>query len=55
VFPDPKKQPRYDIGVDKLMGSDYPHIEGTWPHTEARLKEGFADYPRRSTHGGGLP
>ena len=38
---------RYDIGVDKLMwGSDYPHIEGTWPHTEAKLKEGFADVPR---------
>ena len=38
---------RYDIGVDKLMwGSDYPHIEGTWPHTEAKLKEGFADMPR---------
>jgi predicted TIM-barrel fold metal-dependent hydrolase len=35
------------IGVDKLMwGSDYPHIEGTWPHTEAKLKEGFADVPR---------
>ena len=38
---------RYAIGVDNLMwGSDYPHIEGTWPHTEAKLKEGFADYPR---------
>jgi predicted TIM-barrel fold metal-dependent hydrolase len=38
---------RYAIGVDKLMwGSDYPHIEGTWPHTEAKLKEGFADVPR---------
>ena len=33
-----------------MWGSDYPHIEGTWPHTEAKLKEGFADYPatRRS-------
>jgi predicted TIM-barrel fold metal-dependent hydrolase len=38
---------RHRIGVDKLMwGSDYPHIEGTWPHTETRLKEGFADVPR---------
>ncbi|MEX1008660.1 MAG: amidohydrolase family protein [Acidimicrobiia bacterium] len=38
---------RYDIGVDKLMwGSDYPHIEGTWPHTETKLKEGFGDVPR---------
>ena len=36
------------IGVDKLMwGSDYPHIEGTWPHTEAKLKEGLRrSYPR---------
>jgi predicted TIM-barrel fold metal-dependent hydrolase len=38
---------RYDIGVDNLMwGSDYPHIEGSWPHTEAKLKEGFAEVPR---------
>jgi predicted TIM-barrel fold metal-dependent hydrolase len=38
---------RYDIGVDNLMwGSDYPHIEGSWPHTEAKLKEGFGDVPR---------
>lgn len=38
---------RYDIGVSNLMwGSDYPHIEGTWPHTEAKLKEGFGDVPR---------
>ena len=37
---------RHDIGVSKLMwGSDYPHIEGTWPHTETKLKEGFADVP----------
>jgi hypothetical protein len=38
---------RYDIGVNNLMwGSDYPHIEGSWPHTEAKLKEGFGDVPR---------
>jgi predicted TIM-barrel fold metal-dependent hydrolase len=38
---------RHDIGVDALMwGSDYPHIEGTWPHTEAKLKEGFAGVAR---------
>jgi predicted TIM-barrel fold metal-dependent hydrolase len=25
---------RYDIGVDCMMfGSDYPHVEGTWPRT----------------------
>lgn len=38
---------RYDIGVDKLMwGSDYPHIEGTWPHTAERLSAVFAGVPR---------
>ena len=25
---------RYEIGVDCMMfGSDYPHVEGTWPRT----------------------
>ena len=38
---------RYEIGVDKLMwGSDYPHIEGTWPHTAEKLSRAFADVPR---------
>jgi predicted TIM-barrel fold metal-dependent hydrolase len=38
---------RHEIGVDKLMwGSDYPHIEGTWPHTEKKLAEAFAEVPR---------
>lgn len=38
---------RHRIGVGSLMwGSDYPHIEGTWPHTETKLKEGFAGVPR---------
>ena len=37
---------RYKIGVDKLMwGSDYPHPEGTWPHTEERIHETFGDVP----------
>lgn len=37
---------RYDIGVDKLMwGSDYPHLEGTWPNTMKALHETFGDYP----------
>ena len=35
---------RHQIGVDKLMwGSDYPHMEGTWPHTMTKLRETFAD------------
>jgi predicted TIM-barrel fold metal-dependent hydrolase len=38
---------RYEIGVDKLMwGSDYPHIEGTWPHTAEKLEQAFGNVPR---------
>jgi predicted TIM-barrel fold metal-dependent hydrolase len=37
---------RYRIGVDKLMwGSDYPHMEGTWPNTMDKLRETFGDVP----------
>ena len=37
---------RHEIGVDKLMwGSDYPHLEGTWPNTMKALNETFGDYP----------
>lgn len=37
---------RYDIGVEKLMwGSDYPHMEGTWPNTMESLQNTFADVP----------
>jgi predicted TIM-barrel fold metal-dependent hydrolase len=28
------------IGVDRIMwGADYPHIEGTWPHSQDALRE----------------
>ncbi len=31
---------REEIGVDRIMwGADYPHIEGTWPHSLAALRE----------------
>lgn len=41
---------RYNIGVDKLMwGSDYPHIEGTWPHTAQVLQSAFSGVPRAET------
>jgi predicted TIM-barrel fold metal-dependent hydrolase len=31
------------IGVDRIMwGADYPHIEGTWPHSQAALREALA-------------
>ena len=37
---------RYAIGIDTVMwGNDYPHPEGTWPHTVAKLKETFHDVP----------
>jgi len=37
---------RHRIGLDKLMwGSDYPHIEGTWPNTRNALRETFGEYP----------
>jgi predicted TIM-barrel fold metal-dependent hydrolase len=31
---------RDEIGVDRIMwGADYPHIEGTWPHSLQALRE----------------
>ena len=37
---------RHRIGVDKLMwGSDYPHLEGTWPNTLAALRATFGPLP----------
>ncbi len=41
---------RHRIGVDKLMwGSDYPHIEGTWPNTMDSLRATFGSYPEDET------
>ena len=40
---------RYAIGTDTVMwGNDYPHPEGTWPHTVAKLAR---DVPRRPRRG----
>lgn len=37
---------RHQLGMDQLMwGSDYPHPEGTWPHTAKELKEAFQGFP----------
>ncbi len=37
---------RHRIGVETIMwGSDYPHPEGTWPHTRERLHETFDGVP----------
>ena len=36
---------RNRIGVDKLMwGSDYPHMEGTWPNSMESLRATFGTY-----------
>ncbi|QMU80188.1 amidohydrolase [Streptacidiphilus sp. PB12-B1b] len=36
------------IGLDKIMwGSDYPHDEGTWPHTTEALRTAYAGLPYR--------
>lgn len=37
---------RHSIGLDTVMwGADYPHYEGTWPHTNRWLKETFGGLP----------
>lgn len=37
---------RHAIGVDRIMwGADYPHSEGTWPHTTEALRAAFANVP----------
>ena len=37
---------RYEIGVGNLMwGNDFPHPEGTWPHTRDWLRAAFNDIP----------
>src|SRR5262249_39667064 len=37
---------RYEIGVGNLMwGNDFPHPEGTWPHTKEWLRTAFWDVP----------
>ena len=37
---------RHQIGVMNIMwGSDYPHPEGTWPHTREQMRETFSGLP----------
>jgi predicted TIM-barrel fold metal-dependent hydrolase len=46
VMGDIEVKRRHEIGVGNLMwGSDYPHPEGTWPHTRPWLRDRFADVP----------
>lgn len=41
---------RHEVGVGNLMwGSDYPHSEGTWPHTDIALRNTFGDVPEHET------
>jgi hypothetical protein len=32
-----------------MWGTDYPHPEGTWPHTIERLRDTFGDVPVEDT------
>ena len=37
---------RHVLGCDVVMwGTDYPHPEGTWPHTQERLRGDFGGIP----------
>jgi predicted TIM-barrel fold metal-dependent hydrolase len=37
---------RFEIGVGNIMwGNDFPHPEGTWPHTRQWLRDTFWDCP----------
>jgi predicted TIM-barrel fold metal-dependent hydrolase len=41
---------RYEIGIGNMMwGNDFPHPEGTWPHTREWLRSSFADIPADET------
>jgi predicted TIM-barrel fold metal-dependent hydrolase len=41
---------RHQIGVDQLAwGNDFPHPEGTWPHTRDWLRIKFHDVPEAET------
>jgi hypothetical protein len=37
---------RHDVGVDRIMwGSDFPHDEGTYPHSREAIAHSFAGIP----------
>lgn len=41
---------RHEVGVRNLMwGTDYPHMEGTWPNTRLALRNTFAGVPEDDT------
>ena len=42
---------RHSIGVEQIAwGNDFPHPEGTWPHTRDWLRIKFHDVPEEETH-----
>ena len=47
----PSESPlRHLLGVDRLMwGADYPHSEGSWPHTTEALRAAFGGVPEEET------
>jgi predicted TIM-barrel fold metal-dependent hydrolase len=41
---------RHEIGVERILwGSDYPHYEGTFPHTRKAMRRAFHDVDRAET------
>jgi hypothetical protein len=37
---------RHEIGVETMLfGRDFPHFEGTWPHTKDFLRIAFSEVP----------
>ncbi|HWE68166.1 MAG TPA: amidohydrolase family protein [Acidimicrobiales bacterium] len=41
---------RHEVGLGNLMwGSDYPHIEGTWPHSRESIRRTFSPVPEGET------
>ncbi len=49
-LPPHEGEDRHKIGLDKMMwGSDYPHLEGSWPNTMEAIRETFGSYPESET------
>lgn len=41
---------RHELGVDNLVwGSDFPHVEGTWPRSRSVLADLFSGVPDEET------
>ncbi|MBN7797077.1 amidohydrolase family protein [Parahaliea mediterranea] len=46
LFDESSTAVRHDIGINNVMwGTDYPHPEGSWPHTRQKLREFFTGMP----------